>query len=83
MVSCWCSCLQARVIRIPVHIHELMAKMANVETTFRSKHGKAPSQAKLADLVGIPLEKLQLLLKVSCVSPQLTVRMTPVLPVNG
>ena len=49
-----------------MHIHELMAKMANLDTAFRSKHGHAPSQAKLAALVGIPLEKLQLLLKVSC-----------------
>ncbi|CAL5222992.1 g5436 [Coccomyxa viridis] len=54
---------QARVIRVPVHIHELMSKMTNIETTFRSKHGHAPSQEKLAGLVGITVEKLQLLLK--------------------
>ena len=53
------------MIRVPVHIHELMSKMTNIETTFRSKHGHAPSQEKLAGLVGITVEKLQLLLKVS------------------
>lgn len=51
-----------------MHIHELMAKMTGIETTFRSKHGHAPSQAKLADLMGIPPEKLQMLLKVSALS---------------
>ena len=53
------------MIRVPVHIHELMSKMTNIETTFRSKHGHAPSQEKLAGLVGISVEKLQMLLKVS------------------
>ena len=48
-----------------MHIHELMAKMTSIETTFRARHGHAPSQTKLADLVGISLEKLQMLLKVS------------------
>ena len=59
-----CLCLQARVIRIPVHIHELMAKLSTTETAYRSKHGHAPSQPKLAAMVGISVEKLQMLLKV-------------------
>ena len=56
--------MQARVIRIPVHIHELMAKLVMVETDFKTKHGRAPSQPQLASLVGITTEKLQMLLKV-------------------
>lgn len=56
--------LQARVIRIPVHIHELMAKLAMVEGEFRTKHGCAPSQPQLASLVGITAEKLEMLRKV-------------------
>ena len=56
--------MQARVIRIPVHIHELMAKLTMVENDYKTKHGCAPGQPQLASLVGISTEKLQMLLKV-------------------
>jgi len=48
-----------------VHIHELMAKMASVESEFKSKHGKPPSKPQLAEMVGISLEKLQMLIRVT------------------
>lgn len=48
-----------------MHIHELMAKMASIESEFKSKHGKAPSQPQLAEMVGISIEKLQMLIKVT------------------
>ena len=48
-----------------MHIHELMAKMASIESEFKSKHGKAPSQPQLAEMVGISIEKMQMLIKVT------------------
>ena len=58
-------CMQARVIRVPVHIHEQMARLAQEDSDFRSRHGYAPSQLQLAGLMGITLERLQTMVKVS------------------
>ncbi len=60
-----CLVMQARVIRVPVHIHEQMAKLAQEDSEFRSRHGYAPSQLQLAGLMGITLERLQSMVKVS------------------
>ncbi len=57
--------MQARVIRVPVHIHEQMARLAQEDSEFRSRHGYAPSQLQLAGLMGITLERLQTMVKVS------------------
>jgi hypothetical protein len=72
-------CMQARVIRVPVHIHELMARLAQEDSDFRSRHGYAPSQLQLAGLMGITLERLQTMVKVSLAPAQRRALRTQVL----
>jgi hypothetical protein len=52
------------VVRLPVHLHELMAKVAKTDMDFQLAHGVRPSQEHLASLVGITVEKLAMLTKV-------------------
>ena len=56
--------LQGRVVRLPVHLHELMAKVTKVDLEYQSEHGCRAGKAKLAELVGISTEKLAMLSKV-------------------
>lgn len=51
-------------MRLPVHLHELMAKVTKMDLEYQSQHGHRAGPTKLAELVGITEEKLHMLSKV-------------------
>jgi RNA polymerase primary sigma factor len=46
---------QARTIRIPVHIREVMAKLTRVTHRLRQALGREPSVEELSDAIGLPV----------------------------
>jgi hypothetical protein len=51
------------VVRLPVHLHELMGKVMRADAEFEAAHCAKPSRAQLAALTGVAQEKLALLSK--------------------
>lgn len=56
-------CAQARVVRLPVHLHELMAKVRKHESELRHDLQRKPTSSELAASAGITEQKLAMLLK--------------------
>ena len=50
---------QARNIRIPVHIIELMSNIKRVERDFQQAHGREPKEAEVAAILGIEVKKVK------------------------
>lgn len=50
---------QSRVIRIPVHIMELVNKVRRQISNFVQQHGREPSTEELAKQTGLPIEKIK------------------------
>ena len=50
---------QARNIRIPVHIIELMSNIKKVERDFQQAHGREPKEAEVAAVLGIEVKKVK------------------------
>lgn len=50
-------------IRIPVHMTESYNKIRRIKQKYLQEHGKQPSDNELADLSGVPLPKVQLLIQ--------------------
>ena len=50
---------QARNIRIPVHIIELMSNIKKVERDFQQTHGREPKEAEVAAALGIEVKKVK------------------------
>lgn len=50
---------QARNIRIPVHIIELMSNIKKVERDFQQSHGREPKEAEVAATLGIEVKKIK------------------------
>lgn len=50
---------QARNIRIPVHIIELMSNIKKVERDFQQVHGREPKEAEVAAALGIEVKKVK------------------------
>ncbi len=51
-----------RTIRLPVHAVEAIGKLERARRTLRETHGREPGEAELAARLGIPTEKVRLLL---------------------
>jgi RNA polymerase primary sigma factor len=51
-----------RTIRLPVHAVEAIGKVERERRTFREKEGREPTEHELSARVGMPVEKLRLLL---------------------
>lgn len=49
---------KSRVVRMPVHIHELLMNVNRVEKQFLAAKSRKPTDVELAELVGISVEKL-------------------------
>jgi len=49
---------QSRIIRLPVHIRELLHRMSRVSSTFISENGREPNEEELAALLHITKERL-------------------------
>jgi RNA polymerase primary sigma factor len=56
---------QARTIRIPVHMIELMGKIKNAQKEFLQRTGREPTPNELAEEVGISLDETLKILKIS------------------
>lgn len=56
---------QSRTIRIPVHMSEVINKTYRVSRTLMQELGREPSEQELADEMGLTLEKIREILKVS------------------
>ena len=50
---------QARNIRIPVHIIELMSNIKKVERDFQQTHGREPKEVEVAAVLGIEVKKVK------------------------
>ncbi len=50
-----------RLIRVPVHIHEKMQRIAQTGRAFEASRGRDPTVAELSALVGLALDKLKAL----------------------
>lgn len=50
---------QARNIRIPVHIIELMSNIKKVEREFQQNNGREPKEAEIAAILGIEVKKVK------------------------
>lgn len=48
-----------RTVRLPVHVIELQFKLAKVKREFERTHERSPSAEELAELAGVPLEKVE------------------------
>jgi RNA polymerase primary sigma factor len=56
---------QARTIRIPVHMIETMNKLVRAQRYLVQKLGREPAPAEIADKMDMPLEKVQMVLKIA------------------
>ena len=56
---------QARTIRIPVHMIETMNKLVRAQRYLVQKVGREPSPEEMADKMDMPLEKVQMVLKIA------------------
>ena len=56
---------QSRTIRIPVHMSEVINKTYRVSRTLMQELGREPSEQEIADVMGLPTEKVREILKVS------------------
>jgi RNA polymerase primary sigma factor len=55
---------QARTIRIPVHMIEVLTKIIRTSPKMRSGIGREPTPEELAEKLGMPLEKVRKVLKI-------------------
>lgn len=56
---------KSRLVRLPVHIHDLMVSMSRIEKQFISQNNRSPSPKELALNMAIPLHKVELLVRCS------------------
>ncbi|KAL3142507.1 hypothetical protein ABBQ38_002831 [Trebouxia sp. C0009 RCD-2024] len=56
-------CEQGRIVRLPVHLHEVMMKSRKAEKELQSSLQREPTQAEIADRVGITEQRLHELRK--------------------
>ena len=56
---------QSRTIRIPVHMSEVINKTYRVSRNLLQELGREPTEQELADAMGLPIEKVREILKVS------------------
>jgi RNA polymerase primary sigma factor len=55
---------QARTIRVPVHMIEALSKVVRTVRTMVQEMGREPTEAELADRLGLPLEKVQRVIRI-------------------
>jgi len=53
---------KSRIVRLPVHIHDMMMSVNRAEKQFATSHGRKPTPQELAARLGLPLQKVELLL---------------------
>ena len=55
---------QARTIRVPVHMIEALSKVARTVRIMVQEMGREPTEAELAERLGLPLEKVQRVIRI-------------------
>ena len=56
---------QARTIRLPVYIGEMINKVSRASTVLQQRLGREPTRAEVAEFVGLPEEEVQDILRVA------------------
>lgn len=56
---------QSRTIRIPVHMSEVINKTYRISRSLLQELGREPTEQELSDAMGLPIEKVREILKVS------------------
>lgn len=56
---------QSRIVRIPVHIHDLLCSLHKAEKLFVEEHDRKPTISELAESLSLSVEKIELLQKCS------------------
>jgi RNA polymerase primary sigma factor len=51
----------SKVIRLPVHLHELLMKIQKEERQYHMQHGRWPTDTHVAKTLNIPVEKLKMI----------------------
>lgn len=54
---------KSRIVRLPVHIHDLMLSVSRAEKQFSLIHMRRPTSLELAESLALPLPKVELLMK--------------------
>ena len=54
-----------RVIRLPVHLIEVLHKLKRTTHQFTQQHGRAPTDTELSELCDVPTDKIMTLFKIS------------------
>lgn len=54
---------KSRIVRLPVHIHDMMVSISRAEKQFVETHARKPSAQELADRLALPLQKVELLVR--------------------
>lgn len=56
---------KSRIVRLPVHIHDLMSSVNRAEAQFAAIHSRKPTTVELAERLALPVQKVELLMKCS------------------
>lgn len=56
---------KSRIVRLPVHIHDMMVSVARAEKNFAAQYQRKPTTEELAEKLALPIQKVELLLKSS------------------
>jgi RNA polymerase sigma factor (sigma-70 family) len=54
---------KSRLIRLPVHIHDMMVSIAKVEREFSVQHSRKPTPQEVSERLALPLHKVELLMR--------------------
>lgn len=54
---------KSRIVRLPVHIHDMMVSVARAEKEFVTRNHRKPTPSELAERLALPLQKVEVLLK--------------------
>ena len=52
---------KSRIVRLPVHIHDLMVSMSRAERQFAIANNRKPTPEELAERLALPVQKVELL----------------------
>lgn len=52
---------KSRIVRLPVHIHDLMVSMSRAERQFAIANNRKPTSEELAERLALPVQKVELL----------------------
>ena len=54
---------KSRIVRLPVHIHDMMVSISRAEKQFMTAHSRKPTTQELSERLALPVQKVELLVK--------------------